>query len=57
MRIGILTGGGDCPGLNPTIRAITRKALEENDQIIGVKYGWKGLLERDYFFYQGYIFF
>jgi len=48
MRIGILTGGGDCPGLNPTIRAITRKALEENNQVIGIKYGWKGLLEKDY---------
>jgi len=48
MKIGILTGGGDCPGLNPTIRAIVRKAISENDKIIGIKYGWKGLLEKDY---------
>jgi len=48
MRIGILTGGGDCPGLNPTIRAIVRKAISESDKVIGIKYGWKGLLEKDY---------
>jgi phosphofructokinase-like protein len=47
MKIGILTGGGDCPGLNPVIRAIARKAIHEGDEVVGIKYGWKGLLEND----------
>ena len=47
MRIGILTGGGDCPGLNPVIRAVVRKALLEGYEIIGIKNGWKGLVEND----------
>jgi len=46
-RIGILTGGGDCPGLNPVIRAVVRKALLEGYEIIGIKNGWKGLVEND----------
>jgi len=46
-RIGILTGGGDCPGLNSVIRAIVRKALNENFEILGIKNGWKGLIEND----------
>ncbi|MDP2941621.1 MAG: ATP-dependent 6-phosphofructokinase [Candidatus Omnitrophota bacterium] len=46
-RIGILTGGGDCPGLNPVIRAVVRKGLSENYEIIGIKNGWKGLIEAD----------
>ena len=46
-RIGVLTGGGDCPGLNPTIRAIVRKALKENVRVTGIKNGWKGLVEKD----------
>jgi len=46
-RIGVLTGGGDCPGLNPTIRAIVRKALNENVCVTGIKNGWKGLVEKD----------
>ncbi len=45
--IGILTGGGDCPGLNPVIRAIVRRGLIENYKILGVRNGWKGLLEKD----------
>ncbi|MFH1594188.1 MAG: ATP-dependent 6-phosphofructokinase [Candidatus Omnitrophota bacterium] len=45
--IGVLTGGGDCPGLNPTIRAIVRKALKENVKIVGIRNGWKGLIEKD----------
>ena len=44
MKIGILTGGGDCPGLNPVIRAVTRKAIHEGDEVIGIRHGWKGLL-------------
>jgi len=46
-RVGILTGGGDCPGLNPVIRAIVRYAINENYQPIGIKNGWKGLIECD----------
>ena len=46
-QIGVLTGGGDCPGLNPTIRAITRKAIKEGIPVIGIKNGWKGLVEKD----------
>ncbi len=44
-KIGILTGGGDCPGLNPVIRAVVRKGLLEGYEIIGIKDGWKGLIE------------
>ena len=46
-RIGILTGGGDCPGLNPVIRAVVRKGLLEGYEIIGIKNGWKGLVDND----------
>ncbi len=46
-KIGILTGGGDCPGLNPVIRAVVRKALIEGYEIVGIKNGWKGLIEND----------
>ncbi len=44
-RLGILTGGGDCPGLNPVIRAAVRKAFNEGYEVLGIKYGWKGLIE------------
>lgn len=44
MRIGILTGGGDVPGLNPCIKAVVSRALEEGHQVIGVRRGWGGLL-------------
>jgi 6-phosphofructokinase 1 len=47
MRIGILTGGGDCPGLNPVIRAVVRKSLLEGYSVTGIKNGWKGLVEND----------
>ena len=46
MRIGVLTGGGDCPGLNAVIRAIVRKAVDaHDDQVIGFRDGWRGVLE------------
>lgn len=45
MRIGVLTGGGDCPGLNPVIRAIVKTALKLGHETIGIRDGWKGLLE------------
>ncbi len=43
--IGILTGGGDVPGLNPAIRAVTIRALGEGYQVIGLRRGWGGLME------------
>jgi 6-phosphofructokinase 1 len=42
--IGILTGGGDVPGLNPAIRAVTIRALREGYQVIGIRKGWHGLV-------------
>jgi 6-phosphofructokinase 1 len=47
IKIGLLTGGGDCPGLNPVIRAVVRKGLNEGYEIIGIKNGWMGLIEND----------
>ncbi len=43
--IGILTGGGDVPGLNPAIRAVTIRALREGYQVIGLRRGWAGVIE------------
>ncbi len=43
--IGILTGGGDVPGLNPAIRAVTIRALREGYQVIGLRRGWAGTME------------
>jgi ATP-dependent phosphofructokinase / diphosphate-dependent phosphofructokinase len=42
--IGILTGGGDVPGLNPAIRAVTIRALREGYQVIGLRRGWNGIM-------------
>jgi len=47
MRIGVLTGGGDVPGLNPCIRSITLSALDRGWDVIGFKRGWQGFLEID----------
>lgn len=48
MRIGLLTGGGDCPGLNAAIRAIVKQGLGEyGHQIIGFRNGWKGVVDGD----------
>ncbi len=48
MRIGILTGGGDCPGLNAVIRAVVRKGITQHgDEIVGFRDGWRGVLEAD----------
>jgi len=44
MRIGILTGGGDVPGLNPCIKAVVNRAEAEGQQVIGIRRGWWGLL-------------
>lgn len=44
-RIGVLTGGGDCPGLNAVIRAVTREALAKGIQVVGIEDGFLGLIE------------
>jgi len=46
-KIGVLTGGGDCPGLNAVIRAVVRKSNQYKWATIGLKNGWKGLIEGD----------
>lgn len=49
MRIGLLTGGGDCPGLNAVIRVVVRKAIDAyGDEVIGFRDGWRGVLEDDF---------
>ena len=46
MKVGVLTGGGDCPGLNAVIRAIVRKGcFHYEDEFVGFLEGWRGLLE------------
>ena len=50
MRVGVLTGGGDCPGLNAVIRAVVRKGVARyNQEFIGFRDGWRGPLEGDGF--------
>ncbi|HXV99204.1 MAG TPA: 6-phosphofructokinase [Anaerolineae bacterium] len=44
MRIAILTGGGDVPGLNPCIKAVVNRAIDEGNSVIGIRRGWGGLL-------------
>ena len=46
-RLGVLTGGGDCPGLNPVLRAITRRAIQAGLEVVGIRNGWKGLIQGD----------
>lgn len=49
MRLGVLTGGGDCPGLNAVIRGVVRKAERHyHDEIVGFRDGYRGLLEGEY---------
>ncbi|HWF73531.1 MAG TPA: 6-phosphofructokinase [Solirubrobacteraceae bacterium] len=49
MRIGVLTGGGDCPGLNAVIRGVVRKGMDAyGDEVIGFRDGWRGVLECSY---------
>ncbi len=47
MRIGVLTGGGDVPGLNPCIKAIVNRAAEEGQEVLGIRRGWGGLLNHN----------
>jgi 6-phosphofructokinase 1 len=44
MKIGILTGGGDVPGLNPCIKAVVYRAIDEGHEVVGIRRGWAGLL-------------
>jgi ATP-dependent phosphofructokinase / diphosphate-dependent phosphofructokinase len=48
MRIGVLTAGGDCPGLNAAIRAVARSAMQRGDEAVGIRRGYRGLAEGDY---------
>lgn len=48
QEIGILTGGGDCPGLNPVIRAVVKRALAEDWKVLGFRNGWKGIVEDEF---------
>jgi phosphofructokinase-like protein len=45
MKIGVLTGGGDCPGLNAVIRAVVRKSDAFSSRVVGLRNGWKGLMD------------
>ncbi len=45
MRVGMLTGGGDCPGLNPVIRAVCRRLWEHGHETFGVLNGWRGMID------------
>ena len=46
MRIGVLTGGGDCPGLNAVIRAVARRAWANGHEVLGVREGWRGMIDQ-----------
>ena len=46
MRIGVLTGGGDCPGLNAVIRAVARRSWAHGHEVVGVREGWRGMVEQ-----------
>jgi phosphofructokinase-like protein len=43
--VGVLTGGGDCPGLNAVIRAVTRRSLTRGFEVVGIREGWRGLVD------------
>ena len=43
MRFGVLTGGGDCPGLNPAIRGVVLRATQRGHTVVGFRDGWKGV--------------
>src|SRR5207247_3649826 len=49
MRVGVLTGGGDAPGLNAAIRGVARAAWREAYEVVGIRNGWQGLLRNDVF--------
>jgi 6-phosphofructokinase 1 len=45
VKVGVLTGGGDCPGLNAVIRAVARRSFARGHDVVGVREGWRGLVE------------
>jgi 6-phosphofructokinase 1 len=45
VKVGVLTGGGDCPGLNAVIRAVARRSFSRGHEVLGVREGWRGLVE------------
>ncbi len=47
MRIGVLTGGGDCPGLNAALRAVVKRATRDQHAVLGIRNGWKGLVDAE----------
>jgi phosphofructokinase-like protein len=46
--VGVLTGGGDCPGLNAVIRAVTRRSLDRGYEVLGIRDGWRGVVEAEF---------
>jgi ATP-dependent phosphofructokinase / diphosphate-dependent phosphofructokinase len=48
MKVGILTGGGDCPGLNPAIRGVVYRGLDFGFEFVGIQEGWRGLVKGNY---------
>lgn len=48
-RIGILTSGGDAPGMNAAVRAVVRTALGKGIECVGIRRGWNGLINSDFF--------
>jgi 6-phosphofructokinase 1 len=48
MRIGILTGGGDVPGLNPCIKSVVYRAIDKGSEVVGIRHGWGGFLNFDF---------
>jgi 6-phosphofructokinase 1 len=47
-QVGILTGGGDCPGLNAVIRAVVHRMVDEGWEVLGIREGWRGLVENKF---------
>jgi 6-phosphofructokinase 1 len=45
VKVGVLTGGGDCPGLNAVIRAVARRSFSRGHEVVGIREGWRGLIE------------
>jgi ATP-dependent phosphofructokinase / diphosphate-dependent phosphofructokinase len=45
VKVGVLTGGGDCPGLNAVIRAVARRSFARGSEVVGVREGWRGLVD------------
>ena len=45
MKVGVLTGGGDCPGLNAVIRAVARRSFSRGHEVVGIREGWRGLVD------------